>query len=211
MRYLKEQLMSGETVVKEAHLHWIVYFPAMCVVVVAAIAGIWLGSLGPNAKQAAEVMVVVLGAYALYLALGGLVKRRSARFAITNKRVLIDFGLIRRRSSEILLSQIEGITVHQGFWGRAFNYGTLVIEGTGGDGEPFRRISAPDAFRRTVQEQIELQSNRSATDTPSVENREAPTPPDRYGELLKLDELRKRGILSEREFEKEKGRLFGKS
>jgi len=212
MSYLKKQLMSGETVVKQAHLHWIVYFPAMCVAAVAAIAGAWLGSRGPNARQAAEILAAILGVYAVYLALGGFIKRSSARFAVTNKRVLIRFGLIRRRSSEILLSQIEGITVHQGFWGRIFNYGTLVIEGTGGDGAPYPKISEPGAFRLTVQEQIERQSNRRPADLPLVgSGAAAAKPADRYGELLKLDELRQKGVLSGEEFQKEKRRLLDES
>lgn len=212
MGYLKKQLMSDEVVVKQAHLHWIVYLPAICIAGVAAIGGLWLGSRGPNAKQVAEIIAGMLGVYALYLALGGFIKRSSARFFVTNKRILIRFGLIRRRSSEILLSQIEGITVQQDFWGRIFNYGTLVIEGTGGDHAPYTKISAPGAFRLTVQEQIERQSNRTSPDSTPVKSGEgAAIPADRYGQLLKLDELRQKGILTGEEFQKEKRKLLGES
>jgi uncharacterized membrane protein YdbT with pleckstrin-like domain len=212
MSYFKKQLMGDEIVVKQAHLHWIVYLPAICIAAVAAIGGAWLGSRGPNAKQVAEIIAVMLGLYALYLAFGGFIKRTSARFAVTNKRILIRFGLIRRRSSEILLSQIEGITVQQGFWGRIFNYGTVVIEGTGGDRAPYPKISAPGAFRLTVQEQIERQSNRTSPDSPLVKSDEAAAKPaDRYGALLKLDELRQKGILTGEEFQKEKRKLLDES
>lgn len=208
MSYLEKQLMSGETVVKQAHLHWIVYLPAICVAVVAAAAGLWLASQGPNAQLAGEIIAALLGVYALYLALSGFIQRNSARFAVTNKRVLISSGLIRRRSSEILLSQIEGITVQQGFWGRIFNYGTVVIEGTGGDGAPYPKIAAPGAFRMTVQEQVERYAKSGFSGSSPDQGGEAAKPADRYGELLKLDELRKKGILSDAEFQEEKRRLL---
>jgi len=197
MKYLEKQLMTGETIVKREHLHWIVYLPALCVAAAAAIGGGWLAGQGPHAKDAAEVIGGALGVYALYLALGGFIKRSAARFAVTNKRVLISLGLIRRRSVEILLNQIEGITVHQGFWGRIFNYGTVVIEGTGGDGAPYRHIAAPGAFRLAVQEQIEHYNGKT-------DIRES----GRFDQLLKLDELRSKGALTETEFQQEKRKLL---
>jgi hypothetical protein len=87
-----------------------------------------------------------------------------------------------------------------------------VIEGTGGDGAPYPKISAPGAFQLTVQEQIERQSNRTSPDPPLVESgKAAAKPTDRYGEFLKLDELRQKGILTEEEFQKEKRRLLDDS
>ncbi len=155
MAYFDQQLMQGETVAKEAHLHWIVFLPAMVAGFLAVAIGIGLGMQGEHARQAAEILGGGLSLYALYLAAGGWVKRRSARFAVTNKRILIRLGLVRLQSSEILLGQIEGITVHQGLGGRLFDYGTVVIEGTGGDSAPYAKIAAPGAFRLAVQEQIE--------------------------------------------------------
>ena len=206
MAYLDKQLMQGETVAKQAHLHWIVYLPAIGVGLLALAVGFGLGSQGEHALQAAEILGGALGLYALYLAFGGFLKRSSARFAVTNKRILIRLGMIRRQSSEILLSQIEGITVHQGLGGRLFNYGTVVIEGTGGDSAPYRQIAAPDAFRLAVQEQIEHRTQPGGAGTPSAGlHADAAAPAgDRYAELLKLDELRQKGILSEAEFQAEK-------
>lgn len=48
----------------------------------------------------------------------------TSEFGITNKRVLIKHGFIKRISLETLLNKIEGITVQQGILGRILNYGT---------------------------------------------------------------------------------------
>jgi uncharacterized membrane protein YdbT with pleckstrin-like domain len=60
-----------------------------------------------------------------------------------------------------LLSKIETIRVEQGILGRALDYGTIVVSGTGGSKEPFRTIASPMEFRRKVQEQIAASAGQS--------------------------------------------------
>jgi uncharacterized membrane protein YdbT with pleckstrin-like domain len=81
-------------------------------------------------------------------------KYRSSEFGITNKRVLVKVGILGRRSIEILLSKVEGISVNQGILGKSLDYGTIVVSGTGGTKEPFKNITKPFEFRKQVQEQI---------------------------------------------------------
>jgi uncharacterized membrane protein YdbT with pleckstrin-like domain len=203
MSYLSKRLMAGETVVKEARIHGIVYLPAAAVAVLGGAACLYLSQLDTDAQNAAKALAIVLGLYALYLALRGYLRRAATRFYVTNRRVLIRLGLVRQRSVEMLLSQIEGITVQQGVWGRFFGYGTVVVEGTGGDHDPFRFISRPEDFRLAVQEQIEAHARSLAAP------RDLPGKPvDRYAELSRLDELRQRGVLTESEFQTEKRRLL---
>jgi uncharacterized membrane protein YdbT with pleckstrin-like domain len=72
---------------------------------------------------------------------------------VTTKRVIIKVGLVRRRSVELLLRQVEAIRVEQGILGRILGYGTIIVGGTGGTAEPFSEIAAPLEFRRQVQMQ----------------------------------------------------------
>src|SRR5258706_11991105 len=84
--------------------------------------------------------------------------RISSEFAVTNKRVLIKVGFIRRHSLELLLQKVEGIGVDQGIWGRAVDYGTIMVTGTGGTNEPFKNIAAPLEVRKQVQSRVTAQS-----------------------------------------------------
>jgi hypothetical protein len=102
----------------------------------------------------------VLGLAALLWAGARLIARLSAQFTVTNKRVVIKLGTIRRRAIEMLLSKVEEIAVDQGLGGRILGYGTVVIVGTGGSKEIFMLIADPLEFRRQVQEQIELHDAR---------------------------------------------------
>jgi uncharacterized membrane protein YdbT with pleckstrin-like domain len=75
----------------------------------------------------------------------------ASEFAVTGKRVIIKVGVIRRRTLETMLSKVEAIEVDQTVVGRMLNYGTLIVTGTGGTKEAFKRISHPLEFRRQVQ------------------------------------------------------------
>jgi uncharacterized membrane protein YdbT with pleckstrin-like domain len=75
----------------------------------------------------------------------------SSEFAVTDKRVIIKLGVLRRRTLELQRSKVEAIAVNQGIGGRIFGYGDIVVTGTGGTKEPFRNIGAPFQFSRAVQ------------------------------------------------------------
>src|SRR6202034_3784582 len=98
----------------------------------------------------------IIAAIGLVLFLPPWIRSVSSEFAITNKRVLIKVGLVRRHSLELLLSKVEGIGVDQGVLGRILGYGTITVSGVGGTKEAFRTISNPLEFRRQVQASLSV-------------------------------------------------------
>ena len=72
----------------------------------------------------------------------------TTELAITNKRVIAKTGLMQRRTIEMFLEKIESIQVDQSVLGRLFNFGSVVISGTGVHSAPFNNISDPLALRR---------------------------------------------------------------
>jgi uncharacterized membrane protein YdbT with pleckstrin-like domain len=76
----------------------------------------------------------------------------TSEYAITNKRVIIKVGLIRRRTIEMNISKIESINVDQTILGRILGYGDIAIVGTGGTKETFDTVSSPIQFRKKFQE-----------------------------------------------------------
>ena len=76
----------------------------------------------------------------------------TSEYAITNKRVIIKVGLIRRRTVEMNISKIESINVNQSVLGRILGYGDISIAGTGGTKEYFDTLSSPIQFRKKFQE-----------------------------------------------------------
>jgi hypothetical protein len=146
--YIDQYLMPGENVVYRTQLHWAVFLPPLVWFIFAI-------CLFFTRNAAAASVGGLLLVFAVFpLAITSLIARATSEFAVTNKRVLIKVGWIRRHSLETLLSKVEGIRVEQSIFGRMWDYGTIVVSGTGGSKEPFRRIASPMQFRREVQEQI---------------------------------------------------------
>ncbi len=81
-----------------------------------------------------------------------LIDNWTSEYAITNKRVIIKVGLIRRRTIEMNAQKVESIAVDQSIMGRILGYGDITVVGTGASRETFEQISDPIKFRRIFQE-----------------------------------------------------------
>jgi len=142
MGYVESNLLPNEQITYRAKLHWIIYALPVVVFLIAIVVA--LGGGGWIAGMA-------IGIIGFVLFLPPWIKAGSSEFAITNKRVLIKVGLIRRHSLELLLQKVEGIGVDQGVLVRILGYGTITVSGVGGTKETFQMISNPLEFRRQVQ------------------------------------------------------------
>jgi uncharacterized membrane protein YdbT with pleckstrin-like domain len=140
MGYIESNLLPGETVVQRARLHWIVFLKAVAVVIV----GVALLFLQPI------VGAVVIGV-GLLMAVPPWLERLTSEFGVTSKRVIIKVGLIQRRTLELLIRQVEAISVDQSLTGRILDFGTITLTGTGGVKETFHNIANPLEFRRSIQ------------------------------------------------------------
>jgi len=149
MGYVEDNLMPGEEVTYRAHLHWVIYLRAILI----ALLGLALTVAGFSRSDFS--VLVYLGAAVLVVAavvwFVQWVKSRTSEFAVTNKRVIIKVGLIRRDTLELLLNKVESIGVDQTVTGRIVGYGSIVVVGTGGTRETFRNIARPLDFRKQVQ------------------------------------------------------------
>jgi uncharacterized membrane protein YdbT with pleckstrin-like domain len=84
--------------------------------------------------------------------IAGYIRYKTTELAITNKRIIVKVGFIRRQTVEISLSKVESIQVNQGLWGRVFNFGSLVVTGSGSSHAPIHAVSDPMGFRRAFVE-----------------------------------------------------------
>jgi uncharacterized membrane protein YdbT with pleckstrin-like domain len=154
MSYASRHLIPGETLIYQTKLHWIILFWhvvfAILFLVAPAIALLYYYRQRTDVQYIAAILVVV----AIIVIIVGLVQRNATEMAVTNKRVLIKQGLTSRRTLEILLQKVESIAVEESLMGRILGYGTVIIRGTGGTPEPFRKMASPLQFRAHVEQQI---------------------------------------------------------
>jgi uncharacterized membrane protein YdbT with pleckstrin-like domain len=140
MGYIESNLLPDENIVYKVRLHGIIFWKPLAIVVLGAIFLVIQPIIG--------MIVLAIGLLAL---IPPLIDYATSEFGITNKRVIIKIGFLRRRTLELLLRHVEAILVDQSVMGRIVNCGSVTLTGTGGVRETFGNISNPLEFRRRVQ------------------------------------------------------------
>lgn len=129
-------LPPGERVVYEGHLSMWAMSPWITFGIVLMIWGGLVGCLGDAMFSAAMLFGagVLLFAFAIALLL-------TTQLALTRKRVIATFGIVRHRSVAFELGDVRRVHVRQGPVGALFDYGTIVI---GRASAPALRIASID-------------------------------------------------------------------
>jgi uncharacterized membrane protein YdbT with pleckstrin-like domain len=154
MPYIDNHLLEDESLVHVTRLHAIVLLaPAM---VVSALAGM-LSITG-------DIPVVwYLVGFLLFLAAWRLLDRLilylTSEFGVTSKRVLGKTGLVRLKTTDIVLAKVEAIRINQSILGRICNFGDVLVTGTGGTEEILSYIPEPQLFSKLIQEQLAAQDD----------------------------------------------------
>ncbi len=157
MSYVDSQLLPGEQVRYRARLHRIAFLPAYAMAALT----ILLAVLALNVSELWFV-VAPLAVVTLVLMVNALIISRTSEFAVTDRRVIIKVGWIKRRTLETMLGKVEAVGVDQGLLGRLLGFGTITVIGTGGTQEQFQQIAAPLEFRKHVQAEAMASEDRSA-------------------------------------------------
>ena len=145
MSYIDENLLPDEHVVYRAELHWIIFARAI-LVLVAGLVLVFVPRIGQ-----AGLVVLLIGVVML---VPPFVAYRTTELGVTNKRVIVKTGLVRRRTLELLLRQVEAISVDQSLLGRVLGFGSITLTGTGGVREIFHRVRDPLELRRRIHGQV---------------------------------------------------------
>jgi uncharacterized membrane protein YdbT with pleckstrin-like domain len=149
MNYIDSILEPGETVRFRTTVSWTIYVPTILLAI---------GALAITAAAASFADLAFLGWFAaIILALAAIgaffrawFRRWTTEIAVTDRRIILKRGLIRRHTVEMNMQKVESVDVAQTLVGRLFNYGNVTIRGTGSSFEPLRMIDEPLKLRTTV-------------------------------------------------------------
>ena len=100
----------------------------------------------------AEVGVLVgVGVFALTLVIG-YVRRLFTKYLITNRRLRITRGIVRRNVQETRLDRVQNVNYSQGVIDRVFRVGTVDFDTAGTDDAEFRFawVADPEQVVRAV-------------------------------------------------------------
>ena len=142
MAYVDSSLLPDEQIVYKATLHWTIFWQCWLIILIGIVSLIFQPIVGG--------LIIFVG---LLVGLRKFIEYKTSEFAVTTKRVIIKVGVFRRRTLELLLRQVEAISIEQTVLGRMLGFGSVTLTGTGGVREVFHNISSPLEFRRQIHSQ----------------------------------------------------------
>lgn len=154
MSYVANNLMTDEAIEYTAKISWLIYIPSLFSMVIGTL--IFAVSLRIRADG-----VLFMGVGGLVVMMGfvqflkAFLMRWTTELAVTSKRVIFKTGFIRRYTSELNHVKIESFHVDQSILGRIFDFGTIVIVGTGGGRTPIPNVDAPLEFRKQAMQAMD--------------------------------------------------------
>jgi uncharacterized membrane protein YdbT with pleckstrin-like domain len=145
------ELMPGETLVMKEHQHWIVMIKPLLLpigLVVLAVVFDLLPNIQSDYKTLGTLVVVaLLGLWLIVV----WIRWNSRSFTITDRRVILDTGILSRASKVIALDRVQDISTNQSLLGRMLGYGEIEIDSAGAAGaEVLNALPHPQRFRDEV-------------------------------------------------------------
>jgi len=208
-------LLPGEKMVLKSHPHWW-YFWQYVAAAVGVVALLVLG-VAFDGWLASAVLWVALAAF-LVLVVGSLVRFvqwRTTHFAVTDKRVAYQSGLISRRGVSIPLNRVNNVNFDQGIIARMLNNGTVTIESAGESGDSvFRNIPNPQGVRQVIFTQMEADeqadSHRDAEAiADALKGTPSPGGATAQDRLAQLESLRQQGLVNDAEYATKRAEILG--
>ena len=226
---MRTPLQTNEKILLRTHTNWTVLVVPTLIAIVALAFGIWLGT----AMGLIWSAVVILPALA-YFGWKYLEWKHNI-WVITNFRVIDEFGIININTRESPLDKINNVSYSQSIWGRLFGFGNVEIQTAATTGETiYYDVDSPKTLKDTITNAQSNYNNEKMSHQfknmmqqappqpapPPVTTYVAPPPPPIQQtlphnnhsiatELEKLFELKQKGILTEEEYQRAKGRLLG--
>jgi len=149
MTYINSILEPGEQVRYRATVSWTIYTQAI-LLTICALASLVAGALNAELTHFSWFAAIVFAVAAIVAFLPAWFRRWTTEIAVTDRRVILKRGLIRRHTVEMNMQKVESVDVDQTLIGRLFNYGNVTIRGTGSTFEKLSWIDSPLTLRTTV-------------------------------------------------------------
>lgn len=214
MAFSEKLLNPGEQIVLDLRPHWWYMAEPTAALVGATILGVVLwqadieGTLGDVLAWA--VIVAILGSLGWF----GVryAKWVTTNFVITSDRLIYRVGVLAKKGIEIPLERVNTVFFNQTIFERMLGAGDLSIESGGETGkQTFSDIRRPSLVQNEIYRQMEANNTRMY----GGRGHQAPAAPAPASpevsiteQIDRLDDLRRRGVITEAEFAEKKAELL---
>jgi uncharacterized membrane protein YdbT with pleckstrin-like domain len=203
--YLESLLGENEQILFETHQHWFVLFGKIfleLLLILVIVGGVFVAY--PFYPMAIYGLILVI--VPLIGMLNDILVWRNKAYIVTNHRVIQTAGVFSKNVVDSSLEKVNDVKLSQSFLGRVFGYGDIEILTASELGvNLFHQIADPVEFKTAMlnakerlgfDNESRLEGHSAAADIPSL--------------IARLDDLRKKGIISEGEFQQKKSELLAK-
>ncbi|MCD6597847.1 MAG: PH domain-containing protein [Bacteroidales bacterium] len=205
---MKTQLKKKEKVILTIRKHWFVLLkPILLTLILLIVAMAGYNSEFGNFFLIGAGLTVVWFIYRI-------LDRNTNLWAVTNLRIIDEYGVFSNNSKETPLDKINNISYRQPLLGRMFNYGDVQIQSAAESGSTIHKmVERPKVLKDTItqyqerykQEQIKEQAQSLAN---AVGGQKPSVGVDISEELTKLHDLKEKGIITEDDFQKGKDKIL---
>jgi len=229
MAFPRRLLTEGESVVLELRPHWMSFGWSVPSVVAAVVALVAVTVAFPKAPVAVgETLLAVAAVAALWLAARA-IRRATTALVVTNARLVQRSGVLARQGVEVQLDRVNEISYRQSIGERLLGTGRLYLEVGGERGFlAFHHVRRPAEVAAVLHEQLGVRrSSPPAHQHDTARNRHHgygqhrwadvyDTPPAGVPviegrsvaqQLVELEDLYRRGMVSQTEFGERRARL----
>src|SRR5579863_14842 len=205
MTFPRKLLHENEQILLDTRPHWwLLVFPGAVgfAAIGAAIAILVIWSSAPSWFGWVLLAVALVGVGYFF---GRFLKWRSTSLVVTSMRVIYRSGVLRRTGREIPISSVQNVEYKQSLLERLMRKGRVAVESAGAHGEePFIDIPHPNVVQGLINRAIDESRRRDAAQIDGSRHTEV------FDEIERLDDLHRRGVITDLEFSKLKGDLIDK-
>ena len=229
MSDIDEGLLANEQVILRTNKHWFAPVADSGWSILMLLAVVVLAWLQPATREGFLSFIwrltdlIQLGLFlgALGWIVYNIVAWRTAEFGVTTLRVRGHEGLLKKRTTDSLLTSITDVQSKSSVLGRTLGFGNIRIMTASGDAgqDNFTSMKGVDAFKKTI---LEQKAQASAAPVPAaapsvpaaapVVAAPAPPPPapDPMATIAELAKLRDAGAITPAEFDAKKAELLAR-
>ena len=203
MGYARHRLNEGEDVLVDVRPHWW-FLSGPAAVTVLVIVGSMTAAVAGTPHWTVWAFLVALAASVIWLA-ARYARWATTRLVVTTSRVIDQRGVLARRGREIPLSALSDIGYRQTFLGRVIGMGDVLLESAGKAGqEVFADLPHPAEIHNEIYRQLQFWRRPAPVGGTTTAGTSI------IDQIDQLDQLRRRGVLTDAEFEAKKSQLLGR-
>ncbi|MCB0997474.1 MAG: PH domain-containing protein [Acidimicrobiales bacterium] len=207
MPFPTKLLNNDEEIVLDLRPHWWYLAPASAALAGTVILGVVV--LVADVWDPVKWLVGLLVLAALGYFVQRYVRWAGENFVVTSERVIHRSGVIAKKGIEIPLERINTVFFNQSLFERLLGAGDLGVESAGESGrQNFSNIRKPAGVQQSIYRAMEEVQARDLRKMGEAVAGARPASLSIPEQIEQLDELRRRGVLSDAEFEAKKRDLL---